>query len=194
MMTILPTQRVYAVDDPIRGWANATAEDYDYIRLDSLIQKERTITVAYTTGEEPVRFSSYVAGGLGENSALRSNSSLVKLRNFDGYEMSGGAAEGGEEMLPYAHNFVRWEGQYVPFEQGDAPTTPEEMTQPWPIDDGPEDAGSTEVLTPGYYILVFKYEYEGYYLPPAYAAQEARFLPGSGHQRRPQFSGGCGSR
>lgn len=250
-MTFLPTLRVSAVDDPIGGRAGTTAEDYDYIRLDSLMQNERTITVAYATGEELVRFSSYVAGGLGENSALefamprsdkmtveiykpetfgaeldiplkelldisglraayaqltpektplgylagylyngpgsgsvsaikdalRSNSSLVKLRNFDGYEMSGGAAEGGEEMLPYAHNFVRWEGQYVPFAQGDAPTTPEEMTQPWPIDDGPEDAGATEVLTPGYYILVFKYEQQGYYLPPAYAAQEARFLP-----------------
>ena len=59
-------------------------------------------------------------------------------------------------------NFVRWEGQYVPFEEGDAPTTLEEIETPWPIAEGPEDAGATEVLAPGYYILVFKYEYQGY--------------------------------
>ena len=251
VMTILPTQRVYAADDLIGGQASLTSDDYDYIRLDSLVQNERTITVAYTAGEELVRFSSYVAGGIGENSvlefamprsdkmtveiykpdafgadldiplkelldisslryayaqltpdktpvgylagylydgpgsgsvsaikdALRGNGSLMKLRNFDGYEMSGGAASGSEDTLPYAHNFVRWEGQYVPFEEGDAPTTLEEIETPWPIAEGPEDAGATEVLAPGYYILVFKYEYQGYYLPPSLAYEEARFLP-----------------
>ena len=63
LFTILPAQRVSATGDALGGVSAPTAEDYDYIRLDSLMQNERTITVAYATGEEMVRFSSYVAGG-----------------------------------------------------------------------------------------------------------------------------------
>ena len=251
LFTILPAQRVSATGDALGGVSAPTAEDYDYIRLDSLMQNERTITVAYATGEEMVRFSSYVAGGLGENSALefamprsdkmtieiytpetfglpleiplkelldisslrtnyskltpektplgylagylydgpgsgsvsaikdalRGNGSLVKLRKFDGYEMSAGGASGGEGMLPYAHNFVRWEGQYVPFKEGDAPTTVEDGQKPWLIKNEPIVAGTAQVLAPGYYILVFKYENGDYYLPPDRAGEEARFLP-----------------
>ena len=90
VMTILPTQRVYAADDLIGGQASLTSDDYDYIRLDSLVHNERTITVAYTAGEELVRFSSYVAGGIGENSVLefampRSDKMTVEIYKPDAF-------------------------------------------------------------------------------------------------------------
>lgn len=60
------------------------------------------------------------------------------------------------DILPNTHNFIRWEGRYVEYQKEvdayglEIDTESEEME--------PISEGDTKVLTPGYYVLVFKYE------------------------------------
>ena len=262
--------------------------DYNYIRLDSLVQSGRTITTAYYDVNELYRFSSYVTGSKGENSVvdfampydgkmtveiyngedfgnmqvdlkeqvtvlatlstmykqfteeqhplgyiagylyegggmgsvteiedtLKAQTDLYKMKKFDGVSSNGVvipapgvasssvmslsdeiqdqtgtvepvtepismekdvAEESGtftvtrtvdtDDHLPYLHNFIRWEGRYVEYDEavdafstggvagGDSGSEEEETWEPI-------SEGETQVLTPGYYVLVFKYESE----------------------------------
>lgn len=70
MLTIVPVQQVFATGEDVGTVVTPEQTDYDYVRLDSLVQSGRTITTAYYNKNELYRFSSYITGGKGENSVI----------------------------------------------------------------------------------------------------------------------------
>lgn len=70
LLTMAPVY-AYANDSDTLGEQQVPEQgDYNYIRLDSLVQSGRTITTAYYEKNELYRFSSYIVGGKGENSVI----------------------------------------------------------------------------------------------------------------------------
>jgi YD repeat-containing protein len=69
LTAVLPVPHAHA-ESFLGSLLGSGDDDDNFVRLDSLVGKKRTISIAYNVHGEVYRFSSYVTGGVGENSII----------------------------------------------------------------------------------------------------------------------------